>query len=75
MLGVANGYMLIKRVTPFNAQDLKVAGDAVSLINNYFDPIELIVLVIGIVAVVLWVVSMCAGADNMKAKCIVLQLL
>lgn len=24
-LGVTNGYMLMKRVTPFNAQDLKVA--------------------------------------------------
>ena len=38
VLGVCNGYMLIKRVTPFNAQDLKVAMDAVSLINNYFNP-------------------------------------
>ena len=35
VLGVCNGYMLLKRVTPFNAQDLKVATDAVSLINNY----------------------------------------
>ena len=68
VLGVANGYMLIKRVTPFNAQDLKVAGDAVSLINNYFDPIELIVLVIGIVAVVLWVVSMWRRGGQYEGK-------
>ncbi|MEG2667541.1 MAG: LTA synthase family protein [Lachnospiraceae bacterium] len=57
VLGVCNGYMLTKRVTPFNAQDLKVAGDAVSLINSYFNVFELILLVIGIVAVVIWVVS------------------
>lgn len=58
VLGIANGYMLLKRVTPFNAQDLKVASDAVSLINNYFNGFELIMLVVGIAAVVIWVVSM-----------------
>lgn len=57
-LGVANGYMLMKRVTPFNAQDLKVATDAVSLINNYFNPFELTILLVGIAAVVIWVISM-----------------
>lgn len=58
VLGVCNGYMLMKRVTPFNAQDLVVALDAVSLINNYFSPMELVILVIGIVAVIVWVISM-----------------
>lgn len=58
VLGVCNGYMLLKRVTPFNAQDLKVATDAVSLINNYFNPFELVILSVGIVAVVVWVISM-----------------
>lgn len=58
VLGIANGYMLLKRVTPFNAQDLKVASDAVSLINNYFNGFELVMLAVGIVAVVIWVVSM-----------------
>lgn len=58
ILGVANGYMLLKRVTPFNAQDLKVATEGLSLINNYFNGFELIVLIVGAVAVVIWVVSM-----------------
>lgn len=57
-LGLCNGYMLLKRVTPFNAQDLKVAKDAVTLINNYFNPFELTILIIGIAAVIVWVVSM-----------------
>lgn len=58
VLGVCNGYMLMKRVTPFNAQDLVVAMDAVSLINNYFSPMELVILAIGIVAVIVWIISM-----------------
>ncbi len=58
ILGVANGYMLMKRVTPFNAQDLKVAKDAVTLINNYFNPLELVVVIVGLCAVIIWVISM-----------------
>ena len=57
-LGVTNGYMLMKRVTPFNAQDLKVAGDAVTLINSYFNGIELVAVIVGVAAVVVWVISM-----------------
>lgn len=58
VLGVANGYMLLKRVTPFNAQDLKVASDGLTLINNYFNGFELVVLSVGIVSVIVWVISM-----------------
>ena len=50
-LGVANGYMLMKRVTPFNAQDFKVAKDGITLINNYFNGVELVGLAVGIGAV------------------------
>ena len=57
-LGTCNGYLLLKRVTPFNAQDLKVLSDALELTGNYFSGGELILLIIGIVAVVLWVISM-----------------
>lgn len=57
-LGTCNGYMLLKRVTPFNAQDLKVAKDAMELINSYFSGLELILLVVGIAAVLVWVISM-----------------
>ncbi len=68
VLGVANGYMLMKRVTPFNAQDLKVAKDAVSLINNYFNSFELIVLCVGIVAVVVWIISMWRRGGQYEGK-------
>lgn len=68
VLGVCNGYMLMKRVTPFNAQDLKVAGDAVSLINNYFNPFELVMVVVGIIAVIIWVISMWRRGGQYEGK-------
>lgn len=68
VLGVCNGYMLLKRVTPFNAQDLKVAKDAVSLINNYFNSFELIILIIGITAVVIWIISMWHRGGQYEGK-------
>lgn len=67
-LGVCNGYMLLKRVTPFNAQDLKVASDAVSLLNSYFNPMEMILLIIGIAAVIIWVVSMWKRGGQYNGK-------
>lgn len=68
VLGVCNGYMLMKRVTPFNAQDLKVATDAVSLINNYFSPMELVMLLVGIAAVLVWIVSMWRRGGQFEGK-------
>ena len=49
ILGIANGYILLKRVTPFNAQDLKIAGDGIALINNYCNGFEVVVIAIGAV--------------------------
>lgn len=68
VLGVANGYMLMKRVTPFNAQDLKVAKDAVTLINNYFNSFELIIVSVGAAAVVIWVISMWRRGGQYEGK-------
>ena len=50
--------IISERVTPFNAQDLKVASDGLALINNYFNGFELVILGVGIVSVVVWVISM-----------------
>lgn len=57
-LGITNGYMLLVRVTPFNAQDLKVLTDAVTLFDKYFSGFQGIMLGIGIAAVIVWMVSM-----------------
>ena len=58
ILGIANGYILLKRVTPFNAQDLKIAGDGIALINNYCNGFEVGVIAVGAVALLIWLISM-----------------
>lgn len=58
ILGIANGYILLKRVTPFNAQDLKIAGDGITLINNYCNGFEVVVIAVGAVALLIWLISM-----------------
>lgn len=68
VLGVANGYMLMVRVTPFNAQDLKAAGEGLALINNYFDPLELVLVIVGLAAVIVWSVSMWRRGGQFEGK-------
>ncbi len=58
VIGCINGYMLSVRVTPFNAQDLKVIDDALSMIDKYFTGPQGLLIIIGIVAVLAWLVSM-----------------
>ena len=58
ILGIANGYILLKRVTPFNAQNLKIAGDGIALINNYCNGFEVVVIAVGAVALLIWLISM-----------------
>lgn len=67
-LGTCNGYLLTKRVTPFNAQDLKVLSDALELTGNYFNTFELIMIIVGVAAVVLWVVSMWRRGGQFSGK-------
>ena len=63
-----NGYLLTKRVTPFNAQDLKVLSDALELTGNYFNAFELVMIIIGVVALVLWIVSMWRRGGQFTGK-------
>lgn len=58
ILGASNGYLLSVRVTPFNAQDLKVLGDAMTLMDKYFSGLQGIILAIGIVAMVICLISL-----------------
>lgn len=58
VLGIVNGYMLSVRVTPFNAQDLKVVGDAITMIDQYFSGIQGVLIIAAILFVIAWLVSM-----------------
>lgn len=67
-IGVCNGYMLLKRVTPFNAQDLKTWKEGLSLFTNYFSVQELVTLAVGLVAVIVWVIAMWRRGGQYKGK-------
>ena len=69
VLGICNGYLLTKRVTPFNAQDLKVLSDALELTGNYFNTFELIMIIIGVTALIVWVFRCGNGADSTQERC------
>ena len=67
-LGVVNGVMLLKRVTPFNAQDLKTMTEGFSLFTNYFKGFELVLMVIGIGALIVWVISIWRRGGQYQGK-------
>jgi hypothetical protein len=67
-LGICNGYLLMKRVTPFNAQDLKVLSDAMTMTSNYFTPLELALVIIGVLALILWIISMWRRGGQYRGK-------
>lgn len=68
VLGIVNGYMLSVRVTPFNAQDLKVIGDAITMIDKYFTGFQGLLIIIGILLVIAWLVFMWKNAGKYEGK-------
>lgn len=67
-LGVVNGVMLAKRVTPFNAQDLKTFTEGLSLFTNYFSVAELVAMAIGVPLLILWILYMWKSAGQYEGK-------
>ncbi len=68
VIGCVNGYMLSVRVTPFNAQDLKVIDDALSMIDKYFNGVQGFLLITLILAVIAWLVSMWRRGGQYQGK-------
>ncbi len=67
-IGGFNGYMLSVRVTPFNAQDLNVIDDALTMLDKYFTGPQGVMLIIGIVALLAWLVSMWRRGGQYSGK-------
>lgn len=68
ILGIVNGYMLSVRVTPFNAQDLKVLDDAVTMIDKYFTGSQGALIIFCIVLVIGWMVWMWKYGPKFRGK-------
>lgn len=68
VIGCVNGYMLSVRVTPFNAQDLKMVGDVTTMIDKYFTGAQGVGLIILIIAVIAWLVSMWRRGGQFSGK-------
>lgn len=68
IIGCVNGYMLTVRVTPFNAQDLKVVDDAVTMLDKYFTGPQGVGLIVLILAVIAWLVSMWRRGGQFAGK-------
>ena len=68
VLGVVNGVMLLKRVTPFNAQDLKTFTEGLSLFTNYFSVFELGMMAVGVPALIIWVIAMWRRGGQYEGK-------
>ena len=67
-IGLVNGIMLMKRVTPFNAQDLKTFTEGLSLFTNYFSVPELVMMAVGMTALLVWGVAMFRFAGKYAGK-------
>ena len=68
MIGLTNGIMLSRRVTPFNAQDLKTVAEGLSLFTNYFSVKELVGIGAGAVLAVLFLIYLWKVVGKFKRK-------
>lgn len=68
LLGIVNGCLLLKRVTPFGYTDLKMIKDLFAMKNNYFNLTELIIAVIGIACFIFFNILIFKKAPKFQGK-------
>ncbi len=68
IVGIVNGYMLSVRVTPFNAQDLKMVTDVVTMLDKYFTGVQGIVIGSGILLAIAVLVYIWRHAGKFQGK-------
>ncbi len=68
ILGIINGVTLDMRVTPFNAYDLKMIEDAVTMIESYFTIPQLILLGAFLLTIIAWLVHVWRKGRKFKRK-------
>lgn len=67
-LGIINGCILAKRVSPFSFTDLKMVGDLFTMQSNYFTAAEAVMVIAGVAAVVLFLVVFWIKGPKFEGK-------
>lgn len=53
-IGITNGIILTQRMTPFTVKDLSSITDGATILTNYFSIVQIVAMVVGITAVVVF---------------------
>ena len=67
-LGIINGCILAKRVSPFSFTDLKMVGDLFTMQSNYFTAGEAILVIVGVSLVLLFLVLLWFKGPKYQGK-------
>lgn len=67
-LGIVNGVILLKRMTPFTINDLSMMEDGVSILTNYLTTVQIIMLVAAIILVIAFFVILFIKGPKKKTK-------
>lgn len=67
-LGIINGCILLKRVTPFSYTDLKMINDLLTMQSNYFNKTEEILVIVGVSSVVALLVLLWIKGPKFQGK-------
>ncbi len=67
-LGIINGCILAKRVSPFSFTDLKMVGDLFTMQSNYFTAGEAILVIVGVSLVLLFLVVLWFKGPKFQGK-------
>ena len=67
-LGIVNGCVLAKRVSPFSFTDLKLVGDLFTMQSNYFSTAEAVAVIAGVAVVVLLLIYFWIRGPKFEGK-------
>ena len=67
-LGIINGCILAKRVSPFSFTDLKMVGDLFTMQSNYFTAGEAVLVIVGVSLVLLFLVVLWFKGPKYQGK-------
>ena len=67
-IGIANGVILMQRITPFTMKDLSNLTDGMSLLTNYFTKWQIIAIIAGLAAVIVAFVILWLKGPKKKGR-------